>query len=231
VANRVSLSRLVSVRTRFTRSISLPRDWERKDALEGYILTPSGRDILSRFAAALRGDSPIRAFSVTGPYGSGKSAFALFASQLLGGREPIGKHARAHLKTQDFLLWNKLFAANAPLSSADTICPVLITGTREPLETALATGLAAGLRQFLPCRLPRLLARQLDELARRPQRTNALVGAFEESLEFITTPNSGCKGLLLVIDELGKFLEYAASRPEEGDVFVLQALAEAAARA
>lgn len=231
MANSVSLSRLVTVRTRFTRSISLPRDWERKEALEGYILTPSGRDILGRFAAALRGDSPIRAFSVTGPYGSGKSAFALFAAQVLGGRGPIGEHARAHLKTQDFSLWGKLFSANAPFSAPDAVCPVLVTGTRDPLESALASGLSAGLRRFLPCPLPRGLAKQLDDLARRPERTTALVGAFEEALEFITAPNSGCRGLLLVIDELGKFLEYAASHSDEGDVFVLQALAEAAARA
>ena len=35
---------------------------------------------------------------------------------------------------------------------------------------------------------------------------------------------------MLVIDELGKFLEYAAQSPEKGDVFVLQTLAEFATR-
>jgi hypothetical protein len=37
-------------------------------------------------------------------------------------------------------------------------------------------------------------------------------------------------GLLVVIDELGKFLEFAADRPSEGDVFLLQQMAEAVAR-
>ena len=37
-------------------------------------------------------------------------------------------------------------------------------------------------------------------------------------------------GLLIVVDELGKFLEFAATHPREGDVFVLQELAEGAAR-
>ena len=40
----------------------------------------------------------------------------------------------------------------------------------------------------------------------------------------------GGQGLLLVIDELGKFLEYAAQYPAQGDVFVLQTLAEFATR-
>ena len=41
---------------------------------------------------------------------------------------------------------------------------------------------------------------------------------------------TGGAGLILVVDELGKFLEYAAQHPARGDVFVLQSLAEFASR-
>ena len=58
VADEVRLSRLVHVRSRFTRSVSLPRDWERHEALDGYILTPSGRAILERLISSLDGRSP-----------------------------------------------------------------------------------------------------------------------------------------------------------------------------
>jgi len=37
-------------------------------------------------------------------------------------------------------------------------------------------------------------------------------------------------GVLLIIDEMGKFLEHAAQRPDREDVFVLQRLAERASR-
>ena len=40
----------------------------------------------------------------------------------------------------------------------------------------------------------------------------------------------GGAGLILVVDELGKFLEYAAQHPSQVDMFVLQSLAEFAAR-
>ena len=40
----------------------------------------------------------------------------------------------------------------------------------------------------------------------------------------------GWSGVLLVLDELGKFLEYAALRPDEEDLYILQRLAEGAAR-
>ena len=47
MASELPLKQIVSVRSRFTRSVSLPRDWDRGEALDGYILTPSGREILS----------------------------------------------------------------------------------------------------------------------------------------------------------------------------------------
>lgn len=42
--------------------------------------------------------------------------------------------------------------------------------------------------------------------------------------------SKGFKGVLLVLDELGKNLEYAAQNPEADDIFLLQRLAEEAAR-
>src|SRR5438477_9542012 len=113
VAHDVRLSRIVTVRSRFTRSVSLPRDWERPDALDGYILTPSGRGILERLISSLDGTSPARAWSLTGPYGSGKSAFALFAGQVLGGREAVGGKARALLKEHALPLWRKLTSVSS----------------------------------------------------------------------------------------------------------------------
>ena len=66
-----TLDKLVVVSPRFARSASLVRDAHRPNALDGYILTPTGRDVLRRLSDALRGDSPTRAWSLTGPYGSG----------------------------------------------------------------------------------------------------------------------------------------------------------------
>lgn len=88
-----SLDQIISVKSRFARSMSLVRDFESPDALEGYILTPVGRDVLHRLLAALGGSSSTRAWSVTGPYGTGKSSFALFAAQLLAADSRIRDRA------------------------------------------------------------------------------------------------------------------------------------------
>src|SRR5262249_28128530 len=48
--------------------------------------------------------------------------------------------------------------------------------------------------------------------------------------EYLERFGNAAAGILLIVDELGKFLEYGATNPEQGDVFVLQELAEAATR-
>ena len=68
-----TLDKLVVVRPRFVRSVSLVRDAGRPDALDGYILTPSGRGILERLISSLDGTSPARAWSLTGPCASTRS--------------------------------------------------------------------------------------------------------------------------------------------------------------
>src|SRR5439155_49700 len=62
-----TLDRLVAFSPRFARSVSLVRDTHRADALVGYILTPTGREVLRRLADTLRGESATRAWSITGP--------------------------------------------------------------------------------------------------------------------------------------------------------------------
>jgi hypothetical protein len=55
-----------------------------------------------------------------------------------------------------------------------------------------------------------------------------IVEAFEEAAR--AAVKAGHSGLLVVVDELGKLLEYAALHPERSDIHVLQQLAEAACR-
>jgi hypothetical protein len=51
----------VVVSPRFARSVALLRDFERPNAVDGYIITPIGRGLLARLADALRGESSTRA--------------------------------------------------------------------------------------------------------------------------------------------------------------------------
>jgi hypothetical protein len=226
------LDDLVLVSPRYARSVSLARDAQRTDALDGYILTPTGRHVLSRLADALRDNSPTRAWSLTGPYGSGKSAFALLVGQALAGERWVRQKTRAFLASQDAALAERLFGTGSPLPKKEgRLCPVLVTGSRKPLDKALAASLAASLRAIIPRGRPPQIVERLETLAKQaaPSGT-AVVALFEEANTYLERYGDDAAGILLIVDELGKFLEFGATNSEQGDVFVLQELAEAATR-
>jgi hypothetical protein len=232
MSDTATLDKLVVVSPRFARSISLVRDAYRTDALDGYILTPTGRDVLHRLAAALRGESPTRAWSLTGPYGSGKSAFALLTAQVLSGEQWVRQKARDFLAAKGDGLFERFFGPGSPLpKNVGRLCPVLVTGSRQSLEKALASRLALSLRNIAAVGRPPKLVERLENLAADPATSGtAIVGLFEEANAFLEKFGNEAAGILLIVDELGKFLEYGASNPEQGDVFLLQELAEAATR-
>ncbi|MBP3955366.1 hypothetical protein J8F10_08745 [Gemmata sp. G18] len=227
-----SLDTLVTVNPRFARSVSITRDTGRKDALDGYILTPNGRDMLRRMAATLHGETTTRAWSLTGPYGSGKSSLALLIAQLLSGEDGVRQQARRFLTAVDPDLTARLFGAGSALAKkTGRLLPVLVTGSRQPLDKALATSLAASLRAVATRGRPPQIIERLERLAAAPAPAgSAVAGMFEEAVEYLSRVEGEASGLLLIVDELGKFLEFGASNPEQGDVFVLQELAEAATR-
>ena len=235
------LSKLFRVATRFHRSVHLERDFYTENALEGYVLTVTARETLQRVIAALENESTSKAWSLTGPYGSGKSAFALYTAKLFGDSESSTTQVALNLLEHgDESLWHQ-FISLAPHGKRG-FCPVLISGERSPITLALLRGLERGLTtfsdspvgrspiqhtSFRPLLLDiqkRLDAAQNGSLPHASEITNLFESAtYQIGVE-------GGTGLLLIVDELGKFLEYAAQNPAHGDLFVLQSLAEFAAR-
>ena len=117
--------------------------------------------------------------------------------------------------------------------SLSGFCPVLISGERAPLSLGLLRGLQHGLISFngisrKNAPLPKI--KTLLEAAEKGTLPHAseITALFESATQHIC--ESGGSGLLIVVDELGKFLEYATQYPGQGDMFVLQTLAEFADR-
>ena len=237
----IPLSELFHVASRFHRSVHLERDFYTGNALEGYVLTVTARETLQRVITALEDESTSKAWSLTGPYGSGKSAFALFTAKLLGdSKSPTTQGAANLLKHGDKSLWHQFIGLD--LHKVRGFCPVLISGERAPITLALLRGLERGLTAFSTSLVrsgeihrasfhtilsdiqKRLDAAQNGSLPHASEITNLFESAtYQIGVE-------GGTGLLLIVDELGKFLEYAAQNPAHGDLFVLQSLAEFAAR-
>src|SRR5262245_40706106 len=90
----------IQVAPRFTRSVNVERDFENTSALDGYVITSTAHDLVLRIGRTLSRPMGDRAWTLTGPYGSGKSAFGLFAANLFGPAEESGLSARSLLRDQ-----------------------------------------------------------------------------------------------------------------------------------
>ena len=229
------LADLLTLAPRFTRSVNLERDAMIPEATDGYILTGTARSVLERLAVSLRANAGQHAFTITGPYGSGKSSFALYLSHLVGPPEaPQARAARALLKDQA----PDLHAALLDRRTKDAVVregyfPVLISGSPEALVGAIAQAAASQVRPLLgPGRVPDCV-KALEALAAQAANGDTVPGtevvaALVEIALHLQVTGRG-QGVFLIIDELGKFLEFAAREPQRGDVFILQELAEATA--
>ncbi|PSQ76240.1 MAG: hypothetical protein BRD37_07275 [Bacteroidetes bacterium QH_8_67_23] len=206
-----------AIRRRFRRSVHLERDFYRADGLDGYVVTAKARELVRRLAGALTAPEGERAWSITGPYGGGKSASALFAAHLARGSDA----ALARLDDADAAL-----AAEAREAFAAPFCPVLIVGARRPLAEALLDGLAQSLSAFAEDTGADALAALADEADAAAPTDDEATRLYREAARTVHETTGG--GLFVVIDELGKLLEYAALHPEQSDLYVLQRLSERA---
>jgi hypothetical protein len=213
------ISDLFRVRARFLRSTHLERDFDDPDALRGYVLTPTARAGMERLTRGLAPKSTQRAWRITGDYGTGKSSFALaLAHVLAGGQTPA--QLRQAVDFRDL-------GVHRP-----ELLPVLATCSRGPIAPTLLRAMAASLEQVSQRgRKPEIIdrLRTVAESEKQGQADAQLAKLLTEAAEYVQESGKG-NGLLVILDELGKFLEYASLHPDRQDIFCLQELAEAAAR-
>ena len=209
-----------SIKSRFLRSAHLERDFRDPTALSGYVRTDFIQECCDRIADGLRPKSGRRAWRVTGDYGSGKSSFALLVANELAGRD--SKHASQIVRVFDF----KKIGVEQP-----AFLPVLVTCSRQPLGTSILRALHASISEVYKRGAKSKPAENIQRLlaAKTEPKDEQIVDAILDANSQIIADSKG-KGLLIVVDELGKFLEFAALNPHGQDVFVLQRLAEAASR-
>lgn len=221
-AAKVAMSEMVTLNPRFLRSVHLERDFYAADAASSYLVTRGSLSVLSLLARGTS-DPSYRAQCISGPYGSGKSALALYFARLLDKTQNNGFKAKAREDiggVADQLL----------PPQGEGYVTILATGTRENIAVSLMRNLKRSLelsgRQTL---LHALLAKHRKEIQSTNPDTKAVVRVFED-LARIAVEREQALGVVVIVDELGKLLEHAALHAEDSDVQVLQEMAEAASR-
>ena len=208
---------------RHTRSISLDRDLKDHQAIEGYLLTPNAISALKQIGESLAHGHVQRAWKLVGPYGSGKSALGILLAQLLAGKSSYPK------------AWQVLHKATATVARHYQDCvryPIALVGARMSIGQALAMAAGQTLDVWGKSKATAGIRRYLDvgQQTYKGVSLNARVGELLDDLATAAQAH-GFGGLVLLIDEVGKFVEHAALHPEQGDLITLQQIAEHASKA
>lgn len=217
-----ALSDLITVRHRSVRAVNLDEDLHDPEVLAGYAPGAHVIDATRRVAIALQDGSRTRAWSITGPYGSGKSSFAHLLCSLLAPKgEATQRQATKLLRDADSQLADTIARERRRLGvERRGLILAAVCAEREPISSALLRALHRGAELYWagPGRKPDLLHRLRSAAAKRQRSPDTVLGLFEELSR--TAP------VLVIVDELGKNLEYAADRSADGDLYLLQRLAE-----
>ena len=218
-----ALSSHIEVQTRSVRAVNLEADLANPDTLIGFSAGSHVVDATRQVIAGLQSGARARAWSLTGPYGAGKSTYAVFLAALLGdAKHPAHALANGALRRVDPQLVELVELERRRLRlDRNGVVTAVAVARREPTALALSRALLAGAQVATTSRRgpkPKFL-HALEEAVEARQADAELVLSSVDALALLAPT-------LIVVDELGKTLEFAADGSGEDDLYLLQQLAE-----
>ena len=215
----------IAVHGRFARSANVERDAGLPEPLDGYVVTARALDVVERITSAACHGTAGGAWSLTGPYGSGKSSLALLLDAAFGPPTSI-RDAALHL------IGEASSDAEAAVRGAHDRHRTWNTGFHRGVVTANRESISLTLLRSLQVAYGRSPSRSAGvgpllrrALAEAESRDPVRAAPSPTSVVRIARAMAEEGPLLLVLDEFGKSLE--AARDGQGDPYVLQQLAEA----
>ena len=220
----------IAVRARFARSASLERDLARSEPLDGYVVTARALDALERIAETAATGTAGGAWSLTGPYGSGKSSLALLLDAAFGDDSDARRTALRLIDHASAEVGELIRTAHRRHGTGS--CGFhrgLVTAGREPLNhTVLGALYSAVLRSYgeIPSRKGFRASATLKGALKDAEADDPRRSPSPSALVDIARCLAEEMPLLIVIDEFGKNLE-AIRDGGDADPYLLQQLAEA----
>jgi hypothetical protein len=211
-------------------SVNLTFDTSRLEQLPRFRFSSKNVYLLRQFLTALTSASAERAWSIVGPYGSGKSMFALLIASLFGTRGDSAwtRDALTDLDEIDSQLCREIreIRLQAPLEvvsvgSGETVVDALVASLRDLLEEVQAAP---------PCRDHKAFISLASRLAGKPGDSNSLEAGRLVDLAAKSAKRIGRSGLLVLFDEFGRTIERGLNRGELNDMQAIQEIAEASNR-
>ena len=212
----MKLASLFTFQSQFVRSINIQGDIENGQLASQYVWSENNLSLVEEVLSELEDETKQGAISLTGPFGSGKSAFAIQLIHLLGGAgEDIKESALNRLNSSSSNLADKI---RNQFSRATIAVPII--GRQGSIEQCIIEGLKDALKkEGIP---PNKLSIYLN----RCESNNEAINFKELFQIFDSLICEKFDQVILLIDEFGKLLEYTALNPNSSDIYVLQQLAE-----
>lgn len=224
----MKINGLIYIHPNGLRSIQVENDLGNETIAQSYTLTSQSRACLARILQHLKDPSYGRSWTLTGPFGSGKSFFSLYLMNLVCANQPAHQQSFDQLMESDPVFAEQIISLlNFPDSPG--LFPVPITGFRGPFQECLQHGFTRALSQLGNSQDIIELRANLSSWSSQTD-SRAIVQWLDSLRSKITAPPFNYNGILLVLDEMGKPLEYTASHVEDVDVYLLQEIAEYANR-
>ncbi len=222
----LTLSEFVSVKPRYARSANLERDFGLPDSVAGYIPSSRAFETIQRFFRSFDVLNSVRAWTLIGSYGTGKSSFANFLTALCAPRNDA-----SHQIAIDILKQTDKF--NSLQGEIDSRIPesglirAVATAQREPVTRTVIRALHRGASVFWQNSGGRRLGaiEELDTLRLKSQQGAAIDNNHLVQV-ILSLAHESKAGILLIVDELGKNLEFSAQNQLKDDIYLLQQITE-----
>ena len=180
-----------SVRDRFQRSTRI--DSQDQDELDGFILHETGKQIIVRLLQQI-GSGEQRAFTWTGPYGSGKSTLGLFLANVLGNDEEKKTKAIDTIGKRSF---NQIAKSSGAMSAGWLVLKV--SAQKSDVESNILRNIDREIEEFWPSKKAKVVKKHIGADLEKID----LVGLLISLSKCVNEETGG--GLFIIIDELGIF--------------------------
>lgn len=219
----------IKINSHYTRSVNLERDHASGLTISSYIPTSRAKRMFTRVLEGFNEQNHPRAWSLVGPYGSGKSSFSVFLSHLLGNPELETTKKAFEVLNANNIPQTEVISSHTDGSAG--YIRILISGAPEPLCKRVLMGLEQGAKEYFAQqkgKAPKVL-QDIQDACMTEVTASDVVKLLTQLQNTVKRSKANkARGILLVIDELGKFLEYEARHYGANDIYLLQQLAEKA---
>ena len=193
----------VNINSSFQRSARIDNKIS-KEFLDNFVFHDTSKKVLNQISSSLI-NSNQSGFTLTGPYGTGKSSLALFLKALISKETSIKKQAEKianfnnkHLFSKVFLNKRKWFTLNVIGSKTDAAESI----AEQIDETIEHQWISKSIPSSLKTKTKKTVAGVIKSL-------NVLIKELEKKNY----------GLILIVDEMGKFLDYSSKVGSDLNLF------------